>query len=59
MKTKFLGKLKKPLFPTILGPFCHFWKKIMFLKNGALTTLRFFKYLPSHKKSGKKLISGY
>ena len=46
--TKFLEQLKKNLFLTVLGPF---WEKTNFLRNWAMSGLRFYNYLPSCKKS--------
>ena len=55
--TNILEKLNKPLLLAILGPFCPFSGKNMFLQNWTLPVFRFSNYLTSFKK--KKLMNGY
>ena len=48
--TNILEKLNKPLLLAILGPFCPFLGKNMFLQNWTLPVFRFSNYLTSFKK---------
>ena len=48
--TNILEKLNKPLLLAILGPFCPFSGKNMFLQNWTLPVFRFSNYLTSFKK---------
>ena len=57
INTKFFKKSKKPYLGTILGSFFWIWAKINFPGKRSLSAFKYSNYLPSCKKTSKKLMS--